>query len=384
MDLYSHLVPVYEIEPLEKITDAYVDQYLWYEADKRKLFPNWIKPADSDPPPLLVYKWCQGINNLNNVWDTSEGQCVVLMETKFEKIYEKCDLNLLNRLLRLIVDHNIAEYMTAKNNVVMNYKDMNHTNNYGLIHGLQFMSFIFQYYSLILDLLVLGLQRASDIAGPSSDENEFMTFKSTEIEKRHPIRMYCRYIDKFYMIFRFEADEAKDLIQRFLTENPDPNNENIVGYNNKKCWPKDCRMRLMKHDVNLGRAVFWEIKNRLPRSLTTISWESSFVSVYSKDNPNLLFNMSGFEVRILPKIRSYNEEFTQKDGVWKLQNDKTKEITAQAFLRVDDESIKRFENRVRQILMASGSTTFTKVANKWNTTLIGLMTYYREAIIHTE
>ena len=34
--------------------------------------------------------------------------------------------------------------------------------------------------------------------------------------------------------------------------------------------------------------------------------------------------------------------------------------------------------------MASGSTTLTKVANKWNTTLIGLMTYYREAVVHTE
>ena len=28
-DYYSHLVPVYEIEPMEKITDAYLDQYLW-------------------------------------------------------------------------------------------------------------------------------------------------------------------------------------------------------------------------------------------------------------------------------------------------------------------------------------------------------------------
>ncbi len=55
--LCSHLIPVYEIEPLEKITDSYLDQYLWYEADKRHLFPNWVKPADSEPPPLLVYKW---------------------------------------------------------------------------------------------------------------------------------------------------------------------------------------------------------------------------------------------------------------------------------------------------------------------------------------
>ena len=39
----------------------------------------------------------------------------------------------------------------------------------------------------------------------------------------------------------------------------------------------------------------------------------------------------------------------------------------QAFLRVDDEALKTFENRIRQVLMSSGSTTFTKVANKWNT-----------------
>jgi len=91
-----------------------------------------------------------------------------------------------------------------------------------------------------------------------------------ESETRHPIRLYMRYVDKVYIVLKFEEDDSRDLIQRFLTENPDPNNENIVGYNNKKCWPRDCRMRLIKHDVNLGRAVFWQIKDWLPRALTTI------------------------------------------------------------------------------------------------------------------
>lgn len=99
-----------------------------------------------------------------------------------------------------------------------------------------------------------------------------------------------------HILFRFTAEEARELIQRYLTEHPDPNNENIVGYNNKKCWPRDARMRLMKHDVNLGRAVFWDMRNRLPRSITTLDWDNSFVGVYSKDNPNLLFSMCGFEV----------------------------------------------------------------------------------------
>ncbi len=383
MDLYSHLIPVYDVEPIEKITDAYLDQYLWYEADKRGLFPNWIKPSDTEPPPLLVYKWCQGINNLKEVWETSNGECLVSLQTKFDKLYEKIDLVLLNRLLRLIVDHNIADYMTSKNNVVLNYKDMNHTNSYGLIRGLQFSSFIVQYYGLVMDLLLLGLNRASELAGPPNAPNDYLTFASTKIETRHPIRLYTRYVDQVYVLFKFNHQEAKELIQKYLTKHPDPNNENIVGYNNKKCWPRDARMRLMKHDVNLGRAVFWDMKNRLPRSITTLNWDDTFVSVYSKDNPNLLFDMSGFEVRILPKVRALAQE-ANKDGIWSLQNEITKERTAQAYLRVSEDAMRRFENRIRMILMASGSTTFTKIVNKWNTSLIGLMTYFREAVINTQ
>lgn len=90
------------------------------------------------------------------------------------------------------------------------------------------------------------------------------------------------------------------------------------------------------------------------------------------------------QVRILPKCRMHSEGFASKDGVWQLQNRHSKERTAQAFLRVSDEAMKTFENRIRQVLMSSGSTTFTKIANKWNTALIGLMTYYREAAIHTQ
>jgi pre-mRNA-processing factor 8 len=45
--------------------------------------------------------------------------------------------------------------------------------------------------------------------------------------------------------------------------------------------------------------------------------------------------------------------------------------------------VQQFNNRIWQVLMSSSSTTFFKIVNKWNTALIGLMTYYREAVIHT-
>lgn len=103
---------------------------------------------------------------------------------------------------------------------------------------------------------------------------------------------------------------------------------------------------------------------------------------HSLDLINLVNNVIFFLA--FPQCRTTHDEFTHRDGVWNLQNEITKERTAQCFLRVDDESLQRFHNRVRQILMASGSTTFTKIVNKWNTALIGLMTYFREAVVNTQ
>ena len=76
------------------------------------------------------------------------------------------------------------------------------------------------------------------------------------------------------IVCTFYSDEAHDLIWRYvyLSANADPTN-NVISYNNKRCWSRDCRMRLIKHDFNLGRAVFWNVKQSPSRSLTTIEWE---------------------------------------------------------------------------------------------------------------
>jgi len=58
----------------------------------------------------------------------------------------------------------------------------------------------------------MGLSRASEMAGPYGNPNEFMTFQNIQQEVRHPLRLYCRYIDKVFMIFRFSSDEARELI----------------------------------------------------------------------------------------------------------------------------------------------------------------------------
>ncbi|MCH0629904.1 hypothetical protein JNB11_08040 [Kocuria palustris] len=377
MDYYTHLVPTFTIDPLEKITDAYLDQYLWYEALTRNLFPHWVKPCDNEIPQFTLYRWCQQMTNVDRgqVWDTLRGQLAVMVLQKLGNLMENVDLTVLNRLLKLVVDGNIADYMTAKNNVVVLFKDMLHVNQVGVLKGLQYSLFIYQYYGLIADLLFLGVERASELADPD------MVGRGP-----HPIRMYMRWMDTAYFFTRFDHDQLEELIKDYLTAHPDPSTDLVKGYPNKRCWPQDARMRLMRHDVTLGRAVQWELSQRIPLLVALTRWEDSMCLVYLIDNPNVVFGMMGFEVRVLPKSRTKDMYFVSsepREGAWDLVDTTTRQRTAVAYLQVSPEDIDRFVLRIRQILMLSALTTFTKVAQKWNTALIGLVTYYREAIIAT-
>ncbi|KAK6915065.1 RNA recognition motif, spliceosomal PrP8 [Dillenia turbinata] len=56
------------------------------------------------------------------------------------------------------------------------------------------------YYGLVLDLLLLGLTGASEIAGPAQMPNEFITYWDTKVEMRHHIRLYSRHIDKILIL----------------------------------------------------------------------------------------------------------------------------------------------------------------------------------------
>ncbi|KNC28840.1 hypothetical protein FF38_02809, partial [Lucilia cuprina] len=45
-DQHTHLVPVLHVDIHERIQDAYLDQYLWYEAMKTKVLPKWVENGD--------------------------------------------------------------------------------------------------------------------------------------------------------------------------------------------------------------------------------------------------------------------------------------------------------------------------------------------------
>ncbi|EPY30403.1 pre-mRNA-processing factor 8 [Angomonas deanei] len=388
MDNFSHLYPIYTITPTEKMVDAFLSQYLWYKAmNVQRLFPNWVKPSDVEPAPHLVHKFCEGINNSPDIWETAHDESVVLMRTDLMgAFYDNVDWVFFRPFLELIMDESLVRYIVSRHSVRVTFKDMEYNHHKGLIRGFMFSSFLAQYWGLIIDVLLLGTKRSQEIAGTSLKPNPFMRFvQDPFLATGHPIRAYCRYRSEVFILMRFTKNEADDMRQRYLDETKsDPEmrakNLSVYGFKNAKNWPRDARMRLFLSDVNLARAVLWEFRGRLPPAFGDINEENSFVSVYSKDNPNLLFEMAGFSVRLLPVMRT-EEEVLESESMWNLRSLRTHDITCRAFLQVTEDHVNMIRNKARRTVMMVGSSTFHSIAAKWNAFLTEIVPYYREAIL---
>lgn len=379
LDFHSHLSPVYHVDPFEKIVDAYLDQYLWYEAEQRNLFPEWVKPSDNEVAPIMVHKFCGQVNDITDFWKADEDEKSAILHLKLSRFVENADFILLNQLLRLVLDSAIADYITAKMNASLSYKDMSHIQQVGIIRGFQFSSFVVQYYLLMVDLLLMGLPRALEFSKNQADSIDSVT--------GHPLKAYLRNADHVYLIIRLNKSEVDGLLEDYASQLQ--SDAVLPEYPIKKCWPKDKTMRLIKSDVQFGRALYEEYRRRVPDVLGNILCEDA--SVFSSDNNALHFEMAGFEVMLSPRYISsetgqvidsgMSEDY--EDAMWLLSNHLTGERTGTVSLRVSEESIRRFDNRVRQILMSSGSTTFAKIVKRWNTALTALATYFREAAAAT-
>lgn len=76
------------------------------------------------------------------------------------------------------MDANLADFLTSRHNTTVSYKDMSFLNQIGLLHGALNTGFLVQYWGLIIDLLFMGLERASDFIGDPKNPNMFMSFVS--------------------------------------------------------------------------------------------------------------------------------------------------------------------------------------------------------------
>ncbi|GAU26145.1 hypothetical protein TSUD_226080 [Trifolium subterraneum] len=84
----------------------------------------------------------------------------------------------------------------------------------------------------------------------------------------------------------------------------------MVGYNNKKCWPRDVRMRLMKHD---GSTTFTKIVNK---------WNTALIGNLKHSSGSFFFPTFGWSQGYYDNLQAYHNELSSKVSHLAMENKK--------------------------------------------------------------
>ncbi|ADM11361.1 U5 snRNP pre-mRNA splicing factor Prp8 [Encephalitozoon intestinalis ATCC 50506] len=343
-------IEYYHVSYMERLVDAFLCAYLFYESERLNIFPEFIKPGDEMDLKALM-DLCEKISSFSGV----DGERVVLYEGKYSGIMKMIDNNLLSKLLKLVLDPTLADYIISRNNCLVFYKDMRYTNHVGFIKGFQLSAFVYKFYSFIIDLCVLG-------------EDVFMDEKSS-------IKLYFRHMDDVYILFKLKKEEESALLsdygkgtEWFEDVMKDRRGNyfdgicgNLYDEETEEFDSSNGRERLKL----LEKCVHAEVATRLLPSLGRIRFRGC--SIF----PGVKFSMGGIDVMISSKK-------IHERSSWKLENG------MYANLAVSDKSVEMFESNIMHIVNTSGSATFLKVATRWNTQILSFTMYYRECICDTQ
>lgn len=212
-------------EPMEKITGVYLDQRLFLEAAKCGLFPFWIKPADTEPPPPLVYKWYLG-DVRGQARHPDGGRTVEGPREDRSRL-----------LAASSPTHPGPRRNEGQHGVGPHERAQPH-----------------------LPIPVLCVRFPGPRSRNGSPRLRSLARQLVGLIPRFchwsPLILYSHCVDKLHILLHFTADKEQDLMQRHFSTNSDPAN-NVVGCNNEHGWPQDHRIRLIEYNVDLGGVVFW-------------------------------------------------------------------------------------------------------------------------------
>ena len=159
---------------------------------------------------------------------------------------------------------------------------------------------------------------------------------------------------------------------------------------------KEPSLELMVRDMRSARDAMAEHAELVKRSQQVVDTASMQVEALLKKKRTLVQTENKFwdddvhktsvtrRPAVLRCLHAIDARRLRQTRSWVVSGPNLSRFGSRCAAQVDEQSLRTFENRVRQVLMSSGSTTFTKIANKWNTALIGLMTYFREAVVNTQ
>ncbi|CAC27035.1 splicing factor Prp8 [Guillardia theta] len=329
---FFFLRPIYHFDLYEKLTCLFLDKYFWYLGSKQFFFPKFVKPCDTQLCQLSIFNYFKYIEK---IIDEKKYANILncFIKIKINNYLE--NLRLINHKSQLskVFDDNLLVFIFSRNNCFINYKDMNFFNAFGIIKGFALNNFIIQLFYFIVDISSLGIKNIIYVISSKKTENSFFEIKSKE-----KIIIYMRYIEQIYI---FQIKEGKNT---------------KIDYDMYDHLKKNFRAKLEKSILKFNLNFKLEI---------------SIICRHLVDDRNDL-TLIGFSFQNL--LYSYESTLTKKVKKNFIFNN----------FKICNISIKLFQLKVKNFLLTSGSSSFSKLIKKWNGLLLGYFCFFRKALVSSQ
>lgn len=351
LDNFSHLIPIFKIEIEENLTDGFLDQFLWYTSMKNSLFPSWVKPADTEIVTLSVYKTCAFLNNFFDEKKILNFDKIFISQIKISDSFENIDFIFMKTILNEVINSFLTNFIFNRLNTCITHKDMKFINSFGIIKGLKFSPFVIQIYLFLIDLLILGNNEYYFMKKTSENKKSF----KKNFKKKEDIFFYSRYLTNVIIIY--EENTRTNIFEKNL-------------YLSKKESFSDLDLKNLKNCAN--NCFVNKLINRIPIFMGKILIKNNNCVV---KNSKIQKIKNSFE--LCNFFFENNSILLGKKLSLNINHDENSR-TAIFNLNPSINSKNQFQYRLRQITLSSNSTTFSKITNKWNSCLLGAISYFRE------
>jgi len=152
--------------PEEKLVDTFLSFYFWGESKRLKLWPDYLYEGLPNELEIIsaISSRIEAVSPVGNCQsetvspiagshqDHSSSRSAI-HQYKYRNLHKNIDFIVLTKLLKLIMDPILVDYVIARMNCKLIYKDMEMIVNFGLLRGIGFSSFIEHYWSYSIDLV---------------------------------------------------------------------------------------------------------------------------------------------------------------------------------------------------------------------------------------
>ncbi|KAI5184772.1 pre-mRNA-processing factor 8 [Nematocida homosporus] len=376
---------IYSSTIKEKIVDRFLELMLWHFAKKNNLFGSHLFPIDSEPLPVSYLSIGDKIKTHLTHWATTNTEPLHFIAIDYSPLLAEIEFSFLLPFLEPILAPELFHYISRRLAATVTYKDMSYVQKSGLFPGLEFHSFLLQYYLLFVDAQLIQTSLTQ-----FNQTNIMLHANSRLTSQTSPIKGYIRCGTIAYAIYT-SSNHPLDSSPATPTQSPI-----LTQYQQTpRAAPINTLLDLVSRSQvpipTIHSAILTQILARITQSLSPSSPQPQTLTQpqaltqtptqlpTQQPTSYLLSQLTPLSRQtqpfILTNIPLHNHPISLPLGHLSIILN-----PAKVSLQTPPEAITPFKLAIAKIRQDALGSAFSTIVRRWNSLLLRTVLFYREAL----